>query len=199
MGNYVNITTNEWGVMAGKLSFDFMSRCLSYNKGSGKFIWLERTPDMFDDTGRGSLWRCRKFNATFAGKEAFTANSDGYRVSNFYGKVLKAHRTAWLLHYGEWPHGDLDHIDRDRSNNRISNLRLAERIENNRNVSSAFGASSKYLGVYWSRGKSRWVANIKVGGKTRYIGAFTSEVDAALAYNEAAMRSFGEFASLNNA
>lgn len=73
-------------------------------------------------------WR----NGPRCGREAGTI-SDGYRVINLGGKPILAHRMAWFLHTGEWPDGPIDHINRDRDDNRIVNLRVVSAAENNRN------------------------------------------------------------------
>jgi hypothetical protein len=90
----------------------------------------------------------------------------------------------------------VDHIDRNKFNNHISNLRWAMRTENNRNTLSHKGSTSKYKGVSLFRGK--WMARIKVNGKDKYLGHFHDEKEAALTYNKEAKEIFGEFALLNN-
>ena len=103
------------------------------------------------------------------------------------------------------PRVDIDHSDGDGLNNQRSNIRRATRQENLRNQRKSSGCSSQYKGVYNHRvGKKRWQAMINDGpvGKTgvarrRSLGYFSSESDAARAYDKAASESFGEFALLN--
>ena len=90
----------------------------------------------------------------------------------------------------------VDHIDGNPLNNQRSNLRLCTQSENMGNT-SARGGSSKYKGVQRPANSITWVAKIGHQGKYYHLGSFQSEVDAALAYNEAAIRLFGEFARLN--
>lgn len=100
--------------------------------------------------------------------------------------------------FGSVPDGlVVDHIDRDSLNNQKSNLRLASIKENSSNR-TAYGAS-KYLGVCRSfrNGKVSWRAFINISDRQVYLGSFKTEVEAAIAYNQAAKIERGEFANLN--
>lgn len=89
----------------------------------------------------------------------------------------------------------VDHINGDTLNNRRSNLRLATKSQSNINRGKQKGTSSKYKGVRWHQRK--WMAEIKVDGKTRYLGTFEIEEDAGRAYDKIAKELHGEFANLN--
>ena len=91
---------------------------------------------------------------------------------------------------------DTDHISGDKLDNRRCNLRIVTTSQNVMNQKKTRG-NSKYKGVYWNKNKKKWIAQIGVNHKRRHIGQFLTEIDAALAYNEAAMKYFGEFARLN--
>lgn len=97
------------------------------------------------------------------------------------------------------PEDDLvvDHIDRNPLNNQRSNLRICTRSENQRNRTRR-AETSKYKGVHKRKGTNRFEAYIKLNKKRIHIGCFGSEVEAALAYNEFAIKLHGEFAALNN-
>lgn len=117
-------------------------------------------------------------------------------------RVLQAHRLAWFLHYGEWPSTEIDHVDQNKSNNSIDNLRLSSRGQNQVNIDknatyAGRRTSSRYKGVRWHKRDARWFATICFERKNIYLGDFHDEVEAALAYNEAALKYFGEFAVLN--
>lgn len=93
---------------------------------------------------------------------------------------------------------DTDHINGDPLDNRRCNLRVCSRAQNMMNQrQERKGTTSKYKGVFWLKGHKKWQAQIAVGGKTIYIRLFEKEDDAAIAYNQCAIKYFGEFARLN--
>ncbi|CAB4124593.1 HNHc domain containing protein [uncultured Caudovirales phage] len=109
-------------------------------------------------------------------------------------KVLKAHRVAWFLYYGVWPEYEVDHINCNGTDNRISNLREATSKDNTKNKRPYKGCLSLYKGV--SPSGKKWSARITFG-KTIYLGLYETEVEAAIAYNKAALEYFGNFAKIN--
>lgn len=111
-------------------------------------------------------------------------------------RELKCHRIAWFLYYGRWPNAQVDHIDLDPSNNRITNLREAGQSQNSANTKKRTHyqgrhPTSKYKGVY--RCRTRWQAKIKHSGRDLYLGSFTSEEEAHAAYVKAAKELHKEF------
>lgn len=91
----------------------------------------------------------------------------------------------------------VDHIDTDGLHNWRSNLRPATRSQNLRNQSKRRGCRSRYKGVTWNEKKQRWIARIQLDAGRKYLGSFPAEVDAARAYNKAALEFFGAFARIN--
>ncbi len=91
----------------------------------------------------------------------------------------------------------VDHIDHDRSNNTIGNLRWVSRTENNQNCVKRKNATARYKGITWHKAANKWAAQIQINGKKTHLGCFDDEKDAARAYNEAAIRHFGEYALVN--
>lgn len=96
-----------------------------------------------------------------------------------------------------------DHINSDGLDNRRSNLRLASSSQNHYNrrklgLLKGSPTSSQYKGVRWESDRQKWRVDIRINGKKKYLGRFVSEIDAALAYNSAAMAAFGEYARLND-
>ena len=128
-------------------------------------------------------WEKRHPNGSIAGPYAVagTRSPDGRRA------VVKMHKlsTGWPM---------TDHRDHDGLNNQRSNLRPATKAQNNHNQGPQAGTSSRYKGVTWHRKVKKWQATIKLNGKSRYLGCFTSEEDAARAYAEAALVAQGEYA-----
>lgn len=97
------------------------------------------------------------------------------------------------------PNGMLvDHVNGNGLDNRRCNLRLATESQNHFNQrKQKKRTSSRYKGVYWHKRDNVWVVRIQTEGKGMYIGSFKNEQEAALAYNEAALKYHGEYANLN--
>lgn len=93
--------------------------------------------------------------------------------------------------------GPPDHIDRNGLNNRRNNLRPDPNGRNNANKDRQRNNASGYRGVSWHRGAGKWQTSISVGGKTRGLGLYADKIEAAKAYDRAALEAFGEFAVLN--
>lgn len=106
------------------------------------------------------------------------------------------HRLAWLYMTGSWPKNQIDHINGSTTDNRFCNLRDVTNQQNQFNSISKTG-SSKFKGIFWNTDRKVWSSQIKINGKYKYLGKFDKEEDAALAYNNAALELFGEYAKLN--
>lgn len=144
----------------------------------GRLFWRPRLRDLFSDERSFQTW-----NARFADKEAFTAtNSCGYKVGTIMGETCFAHRIIWELACGE-PNGEIDHINGDRADNRLENLRLVTREENRRNVKRQANNKSGATGVR-QQGNS-WEALIQVAGKQTYLGRFPTLAEAVEARRRA--------------
>lgn len=92
----------------------------------------------------------------------------------------------------------VDHINGKGLDNRRSNLRMCSHAENQHNRRPQTGCTSKFKGVYWNKAGAKWMARIGVNGKQKHLGSFTSEQDAAQAYNLAAAVHYGEYGRLND-
>ena len=126
-----------------------------------------------------------KANPRFVGGKAGSLNKDGYVDISYRYNRMYGHRVAWLLSYGEWPAGHIDHINGNPSDNRISNLRLVDNEANHRNMKQHKGNSSGVTGVYWSKRAKKWQAYICVKGKQIYLGVFAELEEARIARKEA--------------
>jgi len=91
----------------------------------------------------------------------------------------------------------VDHIDGDGLNNHRSNLRICTRIQNRQSSRKWKIGASRYKGVCWRSDRHKWLSRIRLNKKLIYLGLFDSEIGAALAYNKAASKHFGEYALLN--
>lgn len=91
-----------------------------------------------------------------------------------------------------------DHKDCDSLNNRRSNLRLATQKENSRNAPKTIRKThSKFRGVSWHKRKNKWIATCAINTKNKFLGYFSTEIDAAKAYDKTAKELHGEFAKTN--
>lgn len=110
------------------------------------------------------------------------------------GRCYQVHRLIWEMHYGPIPAlAEVDHKDGDGLNNRIENLRLASRSQNQRNVGLTRRNSTGFKGVSYFRDSGKFRADIHVNGKTKYLGQFETATEAHFAYVTAAKKLHGEF------
>lgn len=176
-----------------------LREALTHNHQTGFFTWLERPVWHFKNDARWSAHQCQKrWNERYAGEPAFQQlNKNGYLYGTIDGAKLLSHRTAMAMSLGYWPTETVDHINGNRTDNRLSNLRLATRQEQARNTSSAKSGTSNFLGVSWRANRNKWRAVIFIDGRQKSLGAFDVEEDAARAYDDAAREHFGKFARCN--
>lgn len=139
-------------------------------------------------------WRVSFSNRVRVGDIAGTIRPDGRRLLRFDGRLVLASRLAFLYMSGRWPKDQMDHADMDPSNDRWSNLREANNSQNNANRRFH---TSRFKGVRFFKKCNRWAAYIRGDNCQRHLGMFSSEEEAARAYDAAAMERYGEFARLN--
>ena len=162
---------------------------LDYDPATGLLRWKSRSVVSHAD---------KIFNAKYAGKVA-GCKTDGEIVINIRidGKQwgFRAHRIAWAIYYGVWPHGLIDHENCDPHDNRLLNLRESDSSGNNSNRSVVRGAS-RFKGVSVTT-HGKWCACLCVKGKQIWLGSFSDELSAARAYDEGAISTHGVFAKTN--
>lgn len=122
------------------------------------------------------------------------AVSNGYLTLRFEGKVRKAHRVAWFLIYGKWPKNQIDHIDRNKLNNAINNLREVNTSENCHNQSDR-GNSLGFMGV--NKHKNKFRAKISIRGKSVHLGLFNTPEEAHNKYLEKKRELLNDFSYIN--
>ena len=149
------------------LTRDRLVDVLDYNEITGIFTWKQKL------SGRGAI-----------GKTAGTT-SYGYKAINIDGVRYFAHRLAWLYVYGSWPKKEIDHIDRNRKNNSISNLRDVSRVVNALNTGNRSDTSSGIKGVTFCKDRNLWQAQINLSGRNITLGRFDTIDEAAIAYKAA--------------
>lgn len=156
---------------------DELRQLLRYEPETGKLYWLERPPEMFELERLGKAW-----NTRWAGKEGLaTRDRDGYLRGDILGGSFFAHRVAWALTHGDWPTEQIDHINGQRDDNRLANLRCVSHAENQRNRSRRRDNAAGRTGVYWYKAYAKWTAAIGVDGRLIFLGYFDRFEDAVAA------------------
>ena len=155
------------------LSHDYLTKVLSYNAESGKFIW--KKPASYQLHPADDAFIC--------------INASGYVFICINRIRYKAHRLAWFYHYGEWPSDktpQIDHVNGNRADNRIANLRLATKIKNSRNLKIRNSNTSGYPGVSLIKTTGKWRAYIGNGcGKYISLGCYNTYEEAVIARKQA--------------
>lgn len=176
--------------MFKSVSVDSVRSILDCDFSTGKLIWMYRDRNMFTNDRSFNSW-----NTKYCGKDAFTCTgSHGYKVGGIFGTVYKAHRVIWAMHSGFWPNELIDHINGNKIDNRINNLREAAYLGNAQNNIGRKGVSS-FKGVSWHKRILKWRAQIRSDGKTFHLGYYDCEIDAHKSYREASLRLHGEFSN----
>lgn len=159
----------------------WIRECLEYNPATGDLTWKDR-PSLSNRVKPGAIAGC-------------IDRQKGYRKVSVLGSKFWAHRLAWALHYDIDPftygkNRQIDHINGDKQDNRIENLRIVTNLENQRNTTLPSNSTSGHIGVQWNKAQGKWLARIKVNGKVKHLGSF-DDIDKAVSARKAAEKRFG--------
>lgn len=147
--------------------------------------------ELFDYRNGELYWKVDRFSGN--GRKHISAGdlaggvdiTTGYRRIGVNGVSYKAHRLIWLYHYGKMPIAQLDHINHDKLDNKLENLREVTQLENNHNRTQNDNNTSGFTGVNWSKQRGKWCARIRITGKRKHLGYFINLNDAILARKSA--------------
>lgn len=153
-----------------------LKELLIYEKPTGVFIWTDKASP--------------KVRHHIAG----TITKRGYVNIDVDGKQYKAHRLAWLYVHGYMPKEHIDHINQDKSDNSISNLREASPRQNKYNQGLTTRNTSGFKGVSFHKASGKWRAQINHNNATKYLGLYGTAEEASMAYDKASKEIHGEFA-----
>jgi len=144
-----------------------------YNPFTGVARWKEGRSNMV----QGSLAGC--------------LHGSGYKVVTINSKSQKLHRVIWIMLFGDIPDGFyIDHINGNKIDNRLENLRLATNSQNQQNRPAPKNSTSGYRGVTWHKQVNKWMARICIKGERKTIGFFDTAEDAYEAYKKEAKKVF---------
>lgn len=169
---------------------EYLKQRLHYDSETGVFAWRALL-----GTTRGD----RSFNMRFAGKRAgyvwtYKKSRTKYRSIHIFGKTLQEHRLAFLYMTGNFPSTGIDHIDGNGLNNSWTNLRQANQSQNKANGRLNLNNSTGFKGVSFYKKTNKYKAQIYVRRRNIHLGYFVTARQAAMAYRNAALKFFGEFA-----
>lgn len=161
----------------------YLNNILTYNPELGKLYWKHRPVSAFRDAALPAEAYCKSWNKRCAGKPAMTTMMNrGYLCGNLDGKMQLAHRVIWTMVYGELPEF-IDHINGDRTDNKLVNLRSVTRTQNARNRKLQDNNKSGHTGIHKDVRTGKWVASIGLG--------YFELLEDAVAARKAAERALG--------
>jgi hypothetical protein len=164
-----------------KMDVDLLARLVSYHPECGTLTWNRRDAWVVD-AGLQTEQGRKRFNTRFAGQPCFVSvDKDGYFFGSILGQFYRAHSVAYALHNGRWAQHTVDHINRDRTDNRAENLRDATRAQQQQNRRRQINNKSGVPGVHFNSRRKKWVVRSERNGVRANIGYFASKNDAIAA------------------
>jgi len=160
-----------------RIPIETLERIIRYDSETGELFWLHRPPDLFAARirpGGAASWNTKYSNRPVA----LHLSGKGYYKIKVFGKFYSAHRVIFALAHRRWPLLAIDHIDGNRLNNCLYNLREATYFDNARNATKPRNNTSGVVGVFWHKVKKCWAASIRENGKHRHLGYFSRKADA---------------------
>jgi hypothetical protein len=173
---------------AASVTIKTLRECL--REDEGRLFWLARPREHF---ARRREWL--RWNGRYAGQEAGCPDPEGYWYVKVGRKRFRRCVLVWALYHGARPASTIDHKDRDRTNDRLDNLRLATKSQNGCNRSMHKNNTSGFKGVSFFRQQQRWAAQIQVSGRNRLLGFYATPGEAAAAYKAASLELHGDFST----
>lgn len=159
------------------ISHQMVSDALEYVADTGILVWKEKPRNLCKSDSEYKRW-----NSVHRGKEAGGIGQSGYKRLKLFGLDMLLHRVIWFLHNKAWPDHEIDHVNGDKCDNRLENLRADTPSQNSRNRRLPAHNTSGVIGVAPSRSRGKWIAHImSTTGENIYLGTFESVEMAAVA------------------
>ena len=154
-----------------------LKKLLHYDPNTGVFTWRKRDASLFKRASDCKSWN-KRFSGNRAGCVAPTKGGYTNRQISIRGKLYREHRLAWLYMTGSAAPDEIDHINRNATDNRWTNLRAANNGLNHRNMSMKRSNTSGVTGVCFDASKGKWMAGAQLNGRTKFIGRYSLIEDA---------------------
>lgn len=165
--------------MQYELTQEYLKSILHYNPETGIFTWIAN----------------KGYKAKIGVKAGYVKDT-GYVEFKLDNKLQYAHRLAFLYMIGRFPINQVDHMNMIRNDNRWCNLREATVSNNHGNINKHLDNTSGYKGVWWSKQREKWIAQIMIKGVRYNLGSFNTVEEAKKAYDKTAKDLFKDFARL---
>jgi len=159
-----------------ELDAKMLNNLLRYEPLTGLLFWLPRAPALFSEEWARHVW-----NKKYANEAALnTIDANGYRVGKIFGVTFKSHRIIWQMMFNEWP-GEVDHINGNKGDNKLANLRDVSHVANCRNKKLSKQNTSGHTGVHRSTRDKKWIASIGTSSGRTHLGYFQTKTEAIAA------------------
>lgn len=163
------------------ITYEIAKALFDYDPKTGKVVWKFESAQIVKGAEIGTNTDTARSNTK-------------YRAVKLFGLSYKVHRIIWLMQTGDWPEGDVDHIDGDGLNNKWDNLRDVTHSQNLMNAAVRSDSTSGYKGVSYDKSRDRWYAYINIDGKRKMLGRYNTLQEAVNARQLAEDGLFGEYA-----